>query len=250
MWQSRGIGRLRTLSKARSHNRGPNTDSCGTPQRILLRHWNPSLLMNFSPLSRKYTFMISTRYRGTPCRLRASPTLPHGRELKALAISNDTANATPPSFTTASVRERTRLVASIVDFSRKPYCSSWRPHPSRDRCWTRRVDMILSRIFPTSSNREIGLYAEGEFGSLPSLWRRTSLALLHSWGNTPCLRHSEKSSLNLPPMKSRARTQSLPGTPSGPGALRGRVPLAHGAIAHQPDSTRKIDTIPDSAPTR
>jgi len=28
------------------------------------------------------------------------------------------------------------------------------------------------------------------------------------------------------------------------------VPLAHGAIAHQPDSTRKIDTIPDSAPTR
>jgi len=30
----------------------------------------------------------------------------------------------------------------------------------------------------------------------------------------------------------------------------GRVPLAHGAIAHQPDSTRKIDTIPDSAPTR
>jgi len=29
-----------------------------------------------------------------------------------------------------------------------------------------------------------------------------------------------------------------------------RVPLAHGAIAHQPDSTRKIDTIPDSAPTR
>jgi len=26
-----------------------------------------------------------------------------------------------------------------------------------------------------------------------------------------------------------------------------RVPLAHGAIAHQPDSTRKIDTIPDSA---
>jgi len=30
----------------------------------------------------------------------------------------------------------------------------------------------------------------------------------------------------------------------------GRVPLAHGAIAHQPDSTRKTDTIPDSAPTR
>jgi len=30
----------------------------------------------------------------------------------------------------------------------------------------------------------------------------------------------------------------------------GRVPLAHGAIAHQPDSTRKMDTIPDSAPTR
>jgi len=29
-----------------------------------------------------------------------------------------------------------------------------------------------------------------------------------------------------------------------------RDPLAHGAIAHQPDSTRKIDTIPDSAPTR
>jgi len=29
-----------------------------------------------------------------------------------------------------------------------------------------------------------------------------------------------------------------------------RVPLAHGAIAHQPDSTRKIDTIPDSAPTQ
>jgi len=28
------------------------------------------------------------------------------------------------------------------------------------------------------------------------------------------------------------------------------VPLTHGAIAHQPDSTRKIDTIPDSAPTR
>jgi len=28
------------------------------------------------------------------------------------------------------------------------------------------------------------------------------------------------------------------------------VPLAHGAIPHQPDSTRKIDTIPDSAPTR
>jgi len=33
------------------------------------------------------------------------------------------------------------------------------------------------------------------------------------------------------------------------GATR-RVPLAHGAIAHQPDSTRKIDTIPDSAPPR
>jgi len=32
--------------------------------------------------------------------------------------------------------------------------------------------------------------------------------------------------------------------------LNGRVPLAHGAIAHQPDSTRKIDTILDSAPTR
>jgi len=32
--------------------------------------------------------------------------------------------------------------------------------------------------------------------------------------------------------------------------IYGRVPLAHGAIAHQPDSTRKIDTIPDSAPTR
>jgi len=30
----------------------------------------------------------------------------------------------------------------------------------------------------------------------------------------------------------------------------GRVPLAHGAIAHQPDSTRKIDIIPDNAPTR
>jgi len=34
------------------------------------------------------------------------------------------------------------------------------------------------------------------------------------------------------------------------GRIPGRVPLAHGAIAHQPDSTRKIDTIPDSAPTR
>jgi len=34
------------------------------------------------------------------------------------------------------------------------------------------------------------------------------------------------------------------------GLYNGRVPLAHGAIAHQPDSTRKIDTIPDSAPTR
>jgi len=30
----------------------------------------------------------------------------------------------------------------------------------------------------------------------------------------------------------------------------GRVPLAHGAIAHQPDSTRKIDTIPDSAQSK
>jgi len=28
------------------------------------------------------------------------------------------------------------------------------------------------------------------------------------------------------------------------------VPLAHGAIVHQPDSTRKIDTIPDSASAR
>jgi len=32
--------------------------------------------------------------------------------------------------------------------------------------------------------------------------------------------------------------------------LKEWVPLAQGAIAHQPDSTRKIDTIPDSAPTR
>jgi len=32
--------------------------------------------------------------------------------------------------------------------------------------------------------------------------------------------------------------------------IAGRVPLAHGAIAPQPDSTRQIDTIPDSAPTR
>jgi len=31
---------------------------------------------------------------------------------------------------------------------------------------------------------------------------------------------------------------------------RERVPLAHGAIAHQPEKTKKIDTIPDSAPAR
>jgi len=32
----------------------------------------------------------------------------------------------------------------------------------------------------------------------------------------------------------------------GYGCRSGRVPLAHGAIAHQPESTRKIDTIADS----
>jgi hypothetical protein len=52
----------------------------------------------------------------------ASSILFQERELNALTMSSDTANATPPTSVYAFERDRTRRIASTVErLSRKPY---------------------------------------------------------------------------------------------------------------------------------
>lgn len=138
-------------------------------------------------------------------------------------MSKDIANTIPLwSSTTPWQSALTRDIASIVERSaRKPYWWSWRSELSRDKCPTRQLAITSSNSLLTSSSRQIGLYAEGESGGLPSCRRRISLVFLQARGKLPSLRHllsrclSDSDSFS----QMRARAQARPGIPLKPGAL-------------------------------
>jgi hypothetical protein len=78
--------------------------------------------------------------------------------------------------------------------------------------------MILSNNLPTSSRRHIGLYPDGEFGSLPSFLSSTSLATLQPRGYAPFLRQRLKRCRRQGAIRSIVSAHIRPGIPSGPGA--------------------------------
>lgn len=79
--------------------------------------------------------------------------------------------------------------------------------------------MILSKSFPTSSNRQIGLYGEGTPVCLPLFGRKTTLAFFQTGGNIPCLRQLLYNRPRRPDRTVRTSTQTRSGIPSGPGAF-------------------------------
>ncbi|CAB3241774.1 unnamed protein product [Arctia plantaginis] len=78
--------------------------------------------------------------------------------LNALAMSNDTANSTPPQLTASSVTALRRNTASTVERpARKPNWASDRSGPTSPRCRTMRAERTLSNNLPASSSSTMGL---------------------------------------------------------------------------------------------
>jgi len=65
----------------------------------------------------------------------------------------------------------------------------------------------------------MGRYEEGKSSGLPPFGMRTNLALFHSGGKQLSLRHPVNRCPMYPTISLKARAQTLPWTPLGPGAF-------------------------------
>ena len=141
-----------------------------------------------------------------------------GMELKALAMSRDTAKTTPPRDTASPVvRALTRMMASTVERPlRKPNWCSARSGPISARCPARRLAMTLSKSLPTSSSNTMGRYADGESAGRPGFRMRTSFPVFQRSGNWPLSKHALRSPSSRGPRACKARTQALPGKTATP----------------------------------
>lgn len=116
----------------------------------------------------------------------------------------------------------------------------------RDKCWTMRFPIILSRIFSASSSRQMGLYAEGVLSSLSGFGRRINLASFHFWGKVPFLRHSVRMLRKGTANSFKESAMALSGIHSGPDVVfRARILLT--ALASSSSVTSTSFTSSSSA---